>query len=594
MHKILSLVLLGALVSFSVFAKDGISLTLSAEGENRYGGKIQINVGQVQPSEIDEIFQDFTDEDGRSLLADSEKPFRLILVVPKGVPEEEIKEFTRVATEPFYRRYPKLSLVVEHSFVDLDADDRALDEAERHLNELKGKGIRSAQADSLEAIIEESIRRGREDNRNLRTSWMKKLNATHPYNTLIVANAVALTKFAAGGMVMISKYGLNVSSALISFASGSVSAFFGYNAIDWSNLCTGHQIPFWNARSLSEHHEQIRSERGMGAAEDFARRFHLGFVRIFEKPIQLYNRTGWFKSATVNTLRSVGLAYIFRLLAFQTGQTIKGVPVESPNSLMFFGLAIGLALPEVIWDGFMDDGARGAQLKKRINHQSRSYMQWGIGIVDTFMHGLFRTGLPLQAYIAMAVSVGSKVVLWRYGKTTAPEVTEALGVHELVRRDRESPVRTFIPDIKIPNFRRLSWTLRQVVNLALYAPSRITLLIKAALERATGKFALSDFELVHRQHSTDEAWNLNLTEEDLHRLRTDTELKLEEFEKMLNLKDGHQEMRQVMWNYRQKSVASGVEMAGPQFARKICAAGLRALRPAAFKWNTETYPLGGG
>lgn len=540
--SLLSFLTLACSISGQAAGKPRLHLTISTETNNRYGGALQINVGEVPQDELGRVLDDFQNSEGVSVLTDPSQPVRLIIVVPKGASEAKVREFVSQVSGEMHARYSQLKLDVQKSLVDLDGDARALDEAQDLLESTRIQVRSPTEATvALEKIIEQGIQEGRRNNELLRRSWslrrwinspIRALNESHPANSLIVANVVALTKFGTAGTIMVSKYGLSLSSALLGIASGSVSAAFGYNAKAYSNFCTSHEIPFWRTNPL----------------------------------IGWYNRTGWFKSATINSFRSIGLAYLFRELAVLTGQTIKGVPVDSPNSLSFFAQGIGLALPEVALDGLMDDGARGLELKKIINHQTRSYIQWVVGIMDTMMHGFFRTGLVESAYVMMGISSAAKLTLYFAGKYASPKPHEFLVIHEEVS---DTPRRANSVSSKLHPL------IQQMRDIFLYAPNRVVDLLKAIRDRLSGRYTKSDRDFLVWHHSTDEAWNLDLTEADLARLRSDRSLTRSQFEKTLNLKDSDQSLRDRLWNLREELREAGAPSevtaeGNRRFTRKLC------------------------
>lgn len=497
---------------------NSFTLYLTTNAENRYGGNVVINVGSMTVDELPRFVQPTSDvrEARKALLPSVSEPIEVVIVVPKGAAEDVRAGFIRQIRTAMARKYPNAVFNIRESFVDTQADRAALEEQRAELNDLRA-GIVPASPQSPEALrladkINDSIDAGLEENRRFERSWVKKaaggLNETHPYNTVIAARVVALTKLATSGFVLISKYGINAMSLVIGGISGGISAAFGYNAKKWSEFCTTHQFP-WFKDAL---------------------------------PVKLYNKTGWFKSATINLVRSLGLSYMLRELAYLSNQQVKGERVGSPNSLNFFVEGLGLTIPEIVLDGLVDDGVRALELKGVLNHQSRSYVLWTIGLIDTAMHSFFRAGAVKAAYTVAAISWGSKLAVWGASKLLKPVQKRFIFISDGVSSEKTGEI------------------VENRGNFLAYLASLGKGIFQGVANRRAGKFSVSDKEMVLQQLGLSEAWNLALSPAEVDRIKNDASLTQAEFEKMLNLRDTDREIVNSMWKNRERQLGQSLRL----------------------------------
>lgn len=500
---------LATLFSSAVFAESkGLTLFLSTSHANRYGGQIMLDAGELKIDEIPDFMATLDPQTSGAVLPASNAPVEVSVVVPKNAPLSYRQEFLGEVSAAIQTRYPQAKFKLVESFVDLEADAAALLETQADIKARQSQpGLSARDAKILEAAQTE-VTEGLKDDQALCESWFRNSCPTyfkhfnrawsavrHPYNTVIAARAVALTKFGVSVSVTISKYGLNPVSALIAVAQGGIAATFGYNAKSWSEWCTSHQFPFFK-ESL---------------------------------PVSWYNRTGWFKSATINFFRSLGLSYVFRTIAHESGQTVNGRTVETANSFEFLFQGLGLTIPEIVLDGLMDDGARALELRGRINDQGRKYLLWGISMIDTVMHTAFRAGAINVAYSAAAVSWGTKLGVWGAGKLLKQRAARFIAISSELNQTtsgRAVSAKNFIGYLfgaGIPD---------------------------AIMNRVRNQFTVTDRTMVEQDLGIDETWKLSLSESDLARLRTDRNLSEADLRKILNLKDSEPDLVKAMMSYR--------------------------------------------
>ena len=482
--------------SISSFAKDpnSFSLYLTTNAENRYGGNIMINVGSMPMSEIPE-----------TLLPASDEPVEVVVVVPKGAPAESREEFIGQIRTAMNSKYLHARYNIRESFVDVDAEIATYQEQQAELEKMKPGIIPGTDADKLEQRAEKEIAAGIEEDKQFKRSWFNRavgsLNSTHPYNTVIAAKVVALTKLATSSIVLLSRYGINPVSLVIAGISGGVAAMFGYNAKAWSEWSTSHEFP-WLKDNL--------------------------FVRT-------YNRLGWFKSATINLIRSAFTAYVLRELAYLSHQTVNGKPVDSPNTGMYAWETLGLSVPEVVLDGLLDDGARSLETKGVLNHQSRSYILWTIGLIDTTMHAFFRAGAVNTAYTVAVVSWASKLAVWGTSMVLKANPKRFVFISNDIGEEKTAK-------------------LTESKNVFGYLAGLVKNLAQSISNSRAGKFSESDEDMVKQDLGLGETWNLALPSEKLERIQRDPTLTQKEFVKMLNLKDTDRSIVNSLWNLRNQKL----------------------------------------
>ncbi len=545
----------------------GFTVYLTTEGTNRYGANIMVDAGEMNVEDMPTLFDEFNTSNGVSVLPASNEPVLVVVVVPKGASIETRKAFEKQVRDVVGARYPNMQLEIQESFVDLDADSKVLEDQLADVHAVQPKLAPGSIEADVADIVEAKIQTGLVENEQFRLSWFGKarnrvgrsvrtvarasrhpfaateavavgaamavyngsgqvvgwLNRSHPYNVVVAARLVALAKFTTSGMVILTKYGLNPTSAAIAAIAGGVGAAFGYNAKKWSNFCTSHTFPF--------------------------------FKEFW--PVALYNRTGWFKSANINFFRSLGISYVLRSLAVASGQTIVGSDgerhgVPSPNSWDFLFGGLGLTIPEVWLDGLMDDSMRALELKGLLNHQSRSYILWGVSFIDTTMHSLFRAGAVKGAYAVATVSWGSKLAIWAAGRFLPAGPKRFVFVSEDVSKQANAVLHADEQKklkeaqaagqvVKGPGFFR--WFARLVSDS-----------VQEMKNWHSGKFTLSDHTMVLQNFGLDEVWNLNLKDEQKKRIEADPSLTRAEFVKWLNLMDADVSVVRAVWSARNHDV----------------------------------------
>ncbi len=517
------------------YAKDGYSVYLTSSAQNRYGGDIMLDVGSFEPGELPDLFDQFDSGNGQSLLPKSDEPVEVIVIVPRGASRERREELAGRVRSEVQARYPNMKLRIRESFVDLNSDRQAMrEQREALLEAAEAVPDDSPQEAQIQKALQ-SVEEGLKDNENLRKSWFTRVrersglitaavNETHPYNTIIAARAVAIGKFSVSGFVIVGKYGLNWSSAGIGAVAGGVAAAFGYNAKRWSAWCTKHTFPW---------------------LQDWS-------------PVKFYNRTGWLKSANINLWRSLGISYVLRYLAYLSEQTVlnqktgEREEVDSPNSLEFLFGGLGLTIPEIVLDGFMDDGFRALELKGRFNHQSRSYGLWLISVVDTFMHALFRANATEWAYKVAVVSWGLKVGVAVAGKYLPAVPRRFVFISEDIGTEKTA---------ELHENRR---------NFFTWLASLGSTLAESIRNRAKGVFSVSDQEMVKWHFGLEETWNLNLSPEERERIHTDRSLSQTEFERILRLGDEDRTVRNDLWRIRNENLVSPGSLTSGKSLPQMC------------------------
>ncbi len=502
-----------------------LNLLVSTKAQTHNGGSIQLNLGETNLDSLGSTLDAFNTADGTALV-DGSTPVEVIVVVPKEASEEAIRAFCTQVVSSIQTRYPRMQLVLKRAYKDLQSEEAIFAQIEGDVARQLSMGAPNTQDVAIAKIVNQAIASGRSEIQNLRRSWfliptlkrlgaaaINKVNDSHPYNTLIAANLVALGKFGAAGTVMVSKYGLSLSSVLLGFASGTVSASFGFNAKQWSRIGTEHVIPF---------------------AKD-------------HPVIKWYNQTGWFKSTHLNIWRSVALSWLFRWLAFLSGQEIEGTAIADPTNLLFLSQALRLAVPECFLDGVMDQGTRSLEQKGIINHQTRTYLLLGVGLNDTFMHGCFRTGLEEAALAALMVGSTAKIAIGWAGRDIPAGPARFVVQHGSLA---EQSAPTSSNHTQTPRTQRE--IVRQLRGAFLYVPTRVAALFQALANRVTGNFPVSEATLQTWDLGTDESWNLDLTPEQLDRIATDPELPRSEFENMLKVGDSDRALMNIFWTLRQE------------------------------------------
>jgi|GEM_PF-4535411 len=522
------LTLVTSLSAFSAHAKDtdlsdnAFTMILSSQTENRYGGPIMLDSGKMTIDQIPELIGGL--EPGK-VLPNRNEPIQVVVIVPRNAPENYRKVFLHQISESIRKHYPEAQFELVESFVDLNSDARELLEKRTELQKLKENATDSTDIKILENA-DKAIDEGLKADQELCDSWFGKtcprfyryFNKSwkalrHPYNTVIAARGVAATKAGIAVTVTISKMGINPASLAIAAMQGAMTAAFGYNAKAWSEFCTSHTFPF---------------------LKDFA-------------PVAWYNRTGWFKSVSVNFTLSLGLSYVFRMMAHLSGQHINGAPVETANSAEFLIDGLGIVIPEIILDGVVDDGLRGLELKGRINDQGRKYLLWALSSVDTAMHTSFQAGQIRLAFTFAGLSWGGKALLGAANYLMKARTKRFIVLSDELER-RETG-RT----ITAKNF--LSFVLGGGIGDAIY-------------NRVTENFSVSDRTMVEQNLALDEMWNLSVSDKDLHRIQNDPNLTANELNEMLNLKDSDPMILQRMMDYRAKNLGK------PFTPRNLCEASL--------------------
>lgn len=508
---------------------DGISLLLSTRVQNRYGGSIMLDAGKMRIQDIPSLFAHLEIQNDKSILPQSQQKIEIVVVVPRNAPLSYREKFLQEIHSAISSQYPNAQYKLVESFVDINADSEVLLAQQQAIDELQKNPKLKPVDQQILAAAENELTEGLKENQNLCESWFKKScsryykyfnkawkDLKHPYNTVIAARAVAATKFGISVSVTLSKYGIspygalmsvlqgglmamtdfNYAGGLIALAQGGVAAAFGYNAKSWSEWCTSHQFPYFK-ESL---------------------------------PVKFYNRTGWFKSASINFVRSFGLSYVFRMLAYSSGQTVNGQAVETANTWEFVKDGLGvITIPEIILDGLMDDGLRALEQRGIINDPGRKYLLWAISMIDTVMHTGFRANDMNMAYSAAFASWGAKTSVWIAGKLLKQRTQRFVVLSNLLNDKKQGQ------EISVKNF--LGYILGAGIPTALS-------------NRINEEYTVLDRTLVEQDLGVDEVWQMNPSAKDLDRLRNDSTLSETEFREILNLKDTDSVIVNKMLEYR--------------------------------------------
>lgn len=500
----------------------GARVLVSSERLDRYGAQILVDGGAMPVSGIPELLSKFDSVGGigqrNAGLPDASQPVQAIVIVPKNAPLSYRQEFLTQIKSALATHYRNVKYEIHESFVDLDADAAALWEQRYELNRLRNQpDLTQAQVALLE-LADNQVEQGLSDDQAVCESWFRqrcsqffrffdprRSRINHPYNSVIAAHAVAMTKFGISSVVTLSKYGVNVSSVLISAVQGAITAAFGFNAKAWSQFCTSHEFPFFK--------ETL--------------------------PVKFYNRHGWLKSANINLLRSLGLSYIMRMAAYWSGQTVAGRPVETANSLDFFVQGMGIALPEIILDGLVDDGTRALELKGYLSDQNRKYLLWAISFIDTTMHTLFRIGNVEGAYAVATVSWVAKAGVWLTARHLRAKQNRFFIVSDLISEQPVNPQPAARSGRALTNF---LWYVSGVGGITLELRNRLH-----------GKYRVSDAEMVRQNYGlTERVTPGTLSDADLERLRSSPDLTKEDLRRMFSLRDSDPDIVDAMFEYRNR------------------------------------------
>lgn len=492
--------------TYASASDETFSIYLAGPQTDRYGANVTINAGSMPISDLNKFITTgpLENQAQRNDIID------VIVVVPRGATLESRSRFQNQIREQLQSAgYSRLKFQIRESFVDLEEDAQTLLEEKAKFEELqKHLPPQSQAATSAEKAIS-IIEQGLSDDQVMASNWglhlkslagypFQKLNNSHPYKTVIAARVVAVSKLSISAALILGKYGLNLSSALIAALSGGVAAAFGYNAKKWSSWCTTHQIPWF---------------------KNFA-------------PMRAYNQTGWFKSAHINWWRSMGLSFIYKGLAHLTNQQSHGVQVPSPVSTEFLVSGLGLTIPEIVLDGLMDDGARALELKARINHQTRSYLLWIVGMIDTTMHGFFRANATKAAYMTAAVSWGAKLAIWGTSKLLSPHPRRFIFVSDKISSQAQAKL------------------VEDKSSFFSFLRSLGTSITSSIRNLRSGKYSESDRTMVLQDLGLGEEWQIALNESDLQKIHYSKELTQSEFSKLLNLNDSDPKIVDALWNER--------------------------------------------
>jgi hypothetical protein len=523
-------------------SESGARVYFPVKQVDRYGAQIMIDGGQMPLAELPLLIEKFDSVEKAngqivSALPGQSDPMQIIVIVPKNAPDRYRREFLTQIKSTLSARFPNSRYEVQESFVDLDEDAKALLEARASLRALTASGALSPEQLALAEQADREIESGLASDQALCESWFNKMcprffrhfnrklqRANHPYNTIIAAHAVALTKFGISASVTLSKYGVNVSSVGIAAVQGAITAAFGFNAKAWSQWCTAHEFPFFK--------------------ESF--------------PVQFYNRHGWLKSANINLMRSLGISYIMRMLAYWSGQTANGKPVETANSLDFFIQGLGITLPEIVLDGMVDDALRSLELGGHIRDSDRNYLIWGISFIDTAMHTFFRTGNVEAAYTASVFSWAAKLAVLLAAKALKAKENRLFIVSDLVR---DVPVNPPV-NLRTGGLAGIGNFLSYLFGGGVYLEWQ---------NRVSQKFSVSDLALFKKHFGlTELVTPAGLPQETLRRLRTDPDLSKEDLRNILELRDLDPKILDAIYSYRLRRLKDG-KVLEPM---EMCAAGL--------------------
>lgn len=416
-----SIVFLALTVPFYVHAQ-GFSLFFQTPAINqRIGSFISVDAGEYRDlAQLGQAMSILEDKNGKSLIPGKNEPVDVVVVVPKGAPRIYVEQFVLQARREMLKAFPTATLSIETSYLDTEKEEA---EYEAEVAALKSEAPQSAEE---EEFLTERLKKIESDSRNLKAwsmNWYQKSqNWLHnPANRTIAARVVGSIKGVIAAKVLISKYGLDVTSAALGLYNGAVTLMFGYYATEFSNWCTTHSF------FLSKRFPWLEKMRP------------LKFLGINFRPIEFYNSTPEMKSFSVNIFRSLGLAYIARSLAYLTHRVnIKtGEAIENPNNVNFFIEGAGLTLAETLGDAGMDVGLRSLTQKGYLRYTSRSYLLWAISISDTVMHSYFRAGDTASAYVMLAINTTGKSAIYLASKLTPRKNKKIVIVAKDIQRDSQ-------------------------------------------------------------------------------------------------------------------------------------------------------------
>jgi hypothetical protein len=513
--------------NFSVF------MTTNLEGNMRT--PMLINVGSHRVDEFHKVIGEFRTDRGESILPDKNETVDVIIIVPKGAPEESREDLKRQIAAQMKEHYPKAKYEIKESFVDLEEDKAALEDLRGELNEARQKIPPGTGWEQMAKMADQSVTDGLEENRKLKEAWWKKLTpsrlvggllnraaSTHPYATEPATLIIGMVKFGIAFTTVLTRYGdiggplwKNAAALGLAVLAGGVSYVFGYNAKAWRKITTEHIFPWMKDSPL----------------------------------VKFYNRSPALKSAHINFWRSLVITWTLRMLAAATKQTTYDLeakmrlPVEYPLSLNWFATALYVSLPEVALDGNMEAAMRALEEKGRLNHQSYTYLFQAIALIDTTMHALIRSNLNGPARVASTVSIASK-----------------LGVISVARWSPPGRKRIVFVSDQISTEKTADYAVVRGQGFAKFLGSQITTAVKGFKGIGEQEFPVSDRDLVARDNSLEHAWKFGLSSTDMDTVLNDPSLTIDQFRTKLGLGDLSRDALQAFWKVRNDYRGKGMSL----------------------------------
>lgn len=529
----------------------GFELYLSTKVKNN-SSAMTVRVGDIDIDHLDGVMDSFETPEGETILPADAKNIQVVIVVPLGTPVDIRNKTKERIGAAVAKRFPKMQVTVQESFVDMQKDEEALRARRTALAEIITQ-IRSGAPGERETLelADTVLAFAQQENERFLRSWRpNNLGIHHPFNRYIGARVIAATKLGISFTLVLTKYGLNAGSLLVGTVSGSIAAIFGYNANAWSEFCAHHSIPALPAAPMKGPEGEP-----LGTAAYLTRGAYNvavpwnpvvgGIWNVLRYP---YNK--WMpaegKSATVNLIRTFGVDFIVRGLAHATGQVSLNrtsgeyEPVKSPISWEFLQFGGVLNTLELIGDAAMDAGSSRSERKRHYTALTRSYFLWIIGLMDTAWHNLFRIQANEWALGIGLVSFGCKISLW--GISMLPERGPRFTfISDAISQD------VGYEDIKKPGF--LGYFANMFGNIS-----------RSIANSMAGRYSVSDRVLVgeHLGGRLEEAIQLQLDPARMERLANDPALERADFVSWLNLKKVRTSLVNQLWDFRNAHLNEGL------------------------------------
>ncbi len=373
------------------------------------GAYVVVDAGTYEDvREIADKLQSLQSPNGKGISPSPNEPVEVVIVVPKGVPDQYAEVFRREVERKLRERYPQATFTTQFSYIDTEVEEDVIERAIETLNgapKLEFPAVEQERA-ALLAVLDET----QTDLRTWRDSWYGKgiewLSKINPLKRNLAAFVVGGLKGALTCKVTITKYGLNSSSWIIGLLNGMVTAAFGWYATEFSRWRINHKVP------LTEKYPRLNAL------------------------IEYYNNNKFVKSMSVNFVRAYLIDFFSLLSAHLTGQkNKKGELIESPVSLKFFSSSSGLTVVEMLSDAAMDIALETLTQKGYLNYSSRSYILWALSFLGTWWHAHYRTGDIASAIVILSISTAINATFYSYSKSLSPNPKRIVVISDLISRN---------------------------------------------------------------------------------------------------------------------------------------------------------------